>query len=63
MLVFFAADNVMAWIASPFIFYPLMLVFGGIALLYSLGLGNQVMFVARHSINMGLSMAHVDFRI
>jgi len=50
----------MSWISSPFIFYPLMLIVGGLALLYSLGLGNQVFFVARMVINLALSKAKLD---
>lgn len=47
MLAFFAADNVMSWLASPIIFYPLMLILGGVSILYSMGLGPIMLPLAR----------------
>ena len=39
LLAFFASDNILSWLSSPIIFYPLMLVLGAFAMLYSAGLG------------------------
>jgi hypothetical protein len=61
MLAFFAADNVMGWLSSPFIFYPLMLVVGGIAMLYSMGLGSLMGPLARQSVNLGLRNVGLNF--
>lgn len=63
LLAFFAADNVMGWLSSPLIFYPLMLVFGAIAVLYSMGLGSLMGPLARQSINMGLRSVGVNFQV
>jgi len=63
MLAFFAADNVMGWISSPFIFYPLMLILGGVAMLYSMGLGPLLGPLARQTVNVGLRSARLNFQI
>lgn len=63
MLAFFAADNVLSWIASPFIFYPLMMILGVIAMLYSMGLGTIIFPIFRQSVNLILRRAGVDFVI
>ena len=61
LLAFFAADNVMGWISSPLIFYPLMLIFGSIAMLYSMGLGSLMGPLARQVVNGGLRGAGINF--
>jgi hypothetical protein len=61
MLAFFAADNVMGWLSSPIIFYPLMLVLGGVSILYSMGLGPVMVPLARQSVNMGLRRFNINF--
>jgi len=53
LLIFFAFDNVVAWLASPFIFYPLTLIIGFVAMLFSMGMGGMIIPVARQTINMG----------
>lgn len=63
LLAFFAADNVMGWLSSPLIFYPLMLIIGGVAMLYSMGLGSLMGPLARQSINMGLRSTGLNFQI
>ena len=63
LMAFFAADNVLSWIASPFIFYPLMMILGVVAMLYSMGLGGILFPVFRQSVNMILRRAGVDFVI
>lgn len=61
LLAFFAADNVMGWISSPFIFYPLMFLVGAVAMLYSMGLGPLIGPLARGTINTGFRSAGVNF--
>ncbi len=61
LLAFFAADNVMGWISSPFIFYPLMLVLGAVAMLYSMGLGPLIGPLVRGAVNTGFRTAGVNF--
>jgi hypothetical protein len=63
LIAFFAADNVLSWISSPIIFYPLMFVVGIISLLYSMGLGGIMLPVFRQTVNMVLRRAGLDFII
>jgi hypothetical protein len=63
LIAFFAADNVLSWISSPSIFYPLMFVVGIISLLYSMGLGGIMLPVFRQTVNMVLRRAGLDFII
>ena len=51
LLAFFAADNIIGWLASPLFFYPLVVVLGGVSLLYSMGLGPVIGPLARQTIN------------
>ena len=61
VLAFFAADNVLSWLASPFIFYPLVMVLGVISIMYSMGLGGVMFMVARQTTNLILRRVGVDF--
>mmetsp|Transcript_45372 Transcript_45372/g.33152 ORF Transcript_45372/g.33152 Transcript_45372/m.33152 type:complete len:114 (-) Transcript_45372:27-368(-) len=63
LLAFFAMDNVMSWISSPLIFYPLMMVFGVISMLYAMGLGGVMLPLARQSINLALRRVNVNFQL
>lgn len=60
-LAFFAADNILSWISSPFIFYPLIMVLGVISILYSMGLGGIMLPIARQTTNLVLRRVGVDF--
>ena len=61
LLIFFAFDNVMGWLASPFLFYPIMLILAVIGMLYSMGMGQLIFPVVRQAVNMGLRSAGVPF--
>ena len=61
VLVFFAADNVLSWLTSPFIFYPLIIVLGFVSILYSMGLGGVMLVVIRQSANLILRRVGIDF--
>ena len=63
LLAFFAADNVLSWIASPIIFYPLMFVLSIIIMLYSMGLGGIMWPVFRQTVNLVLRRVGLDFVI
>lgn len=63
LMAFFAADNVLSWIASPFIFYPLMMVLSVVAMLYSMGLGGIMFPLFRQSVNLVLRRVGLDFVI
>jgi hypothetical protein len=63
LLAFFAADNVLSWIASPFIFYPLMMVVSVVAMLYSMGFGGIMLPLFRQSVNFTLRRFNIDFII
>lgn len=43
VLAFFAADNVMSWLASPILFYPILMIMGAFAVVHSMGLSPIVM--------------------
>lgn len=58
---FFAIDNVMGWLSSPFIFYPLMFVAMAVALMYTMGLGGLLGPVATQSINLALRRFNFNF--
>ena len=51
LLAFFAADNVIGWLSSPLIFYPIVMILGGVSLLYSMGLGPVIGPLARQTVN------------
>ncbi len=63
VLAFFAADNILSWMTSPFIFYPLMMIGSIMAVLYSMGLGGIMWPVFRQTTNLVLGRAGVDFRL
>lgn len=63
VLAFFAADNVLSWLASPFIFYPLIMVLGVISIMYSMGLGGVMFMVARQTTNLILRRVGVDLSL
>lgn len=54
LLAFFAADNVIGWLSSPLIFYPIVVLLGGISLLYSMGLGPVIGPIARQTLNVAV---------
>ena len=61
ILAFFAFDNVMGWLSSPILFYPLILISGIIMMLYSMGMGPIMIPVARQSVNLALRRAGTNF--
>lgn len=63
LLAFFAADNVLSWMASPIVFYPLMFVLSIIIMLYSMGLGGIMWPVFRQTVNLVLRRVGLDFVI
>ena len=38
LLVWFASDNVMGWLSSPILFYPIMMIATALGVCYQLGL-------------------------
>ena len=62
VLLFFAFDNIISWMGSPFLFYPLSIVFCIIVTLWSMGLGGVLLPLARHTVNEALRKAGVGFR-
>jgi hypothetical protein len=63
LIAFFAADNVLSWLSSPFFFYPIMMIASVVAMMYSMGLGGIMFPLFRQSVNMVLRRANVDFVI
>ena len=61
VLAFFAADNILSWLTSPFIFYPLIIILGFVSILYSMGLGGVMLVVIRQSANLILRRVGIDF--
>jgi hypothetical protein len=61
LLIFFAIDNIMNWLSSPFILYPIVFIAMGIALMYSMGLGGVMGPVARQTVNMALRRYNINF--
>ncbi|CDW88237.1 uncharacterized protein STYLEM_17355 [Stylonychia lemnae] len=62
LLAFFAADNVIGWLSSPLIFYPLVMILGGISMLYSMGLGPVIGPLARQTTNVVLSRFNMQLQ-
>ena len=60
MLAFFAADNVIGWLSSPLIFYPIVLILGGVSLLYSMGLGPVIGPLFRQTVNVALGRFNIQ---
>jgi hypothetical protein len=54
LLAFFASDNILNWLSSPFLFYPIVFIASILGLLYSMGLGGVMLPMARHSVNIAL---------
>ena len=63
LLAFFAFDNVLAWLASPIFFYPVIMIGGVISILFSMGLGPVIKPVFRQTTNLVLGRVGVDFRL
>jgi membrane-bound ClpP family serine protease len=51
LLAFFAADNVLSWLTSPLIFYPLLLVVSIVALAFSMGLDGLMLPFVKTTVN------------
>lgn len=60
LLAFFAADNVIGWLSSPLIFYPIVLILGGVSLLYSMGLGPVIGPLFRQTVNVALGRFNIQ---
>lgn len=41
-MAFFAADNVISWLSSPLLFYPILMTLGFVILVQSMGLSHIV---------------------
>jgi len=63
LLAFFAFDNVLAWLASPIFFYPVIMIGGLISILFSMGLGPVLKPIFRQTANLVLGRLGVDFRL
>lgn len=63
LMAFFAFDNVLSWLSSPIFFYPVIMIGGVIAILFSMGLGPLIKPVVRQTANLVFSRAGVDFRL
>jgi hypothetical protein len=63
LFIFFASDNVLSWMSHPFLFYPIMMIAGGVAVIYSMGMGGVVFPLVRQSINLGFRQAGLNFQI
>ena len=49
LLIYFAADNVISWLSSPLIFYPIMLLVALFMLIQSMGLGHLMSTLAKET--------------
>jgi len=63
LLAFFAVDNVIVWMASPFIFYPMVLVGSFIIMLISVGLGGLIKPIFRMIVNRVMGLTRMNFSI
>lgn len=63
MFIFFAYDDILAYVGHPIIFYPLIVVLGVFGILQSVGMGSPALLVIRHSINMSLRNFGVGLQI
>lgn len=63
LLFFFAFDNIISWMGSPFIFYPLSIIFCIVVTMFSLGIGGAFVPILKMSINEALRRAGIGFRI
>jgi hypothetical protein len=63
MLAYFAADDIMALIASPLLFYPFIGILGAFSLIYSMGLNTVVIPVVRQATNLILKGIHIPIQI
>ena len=61
IFVYFAYDDIFRMLANPLLFYPLVLVFSVVSMLYSLGLGPVMVPMAKSSLNVGLRQAGVPY--
>jgi hypothetical protein len=59
-LAFFAADNVLTWIASPIMFYPAILILGMLAMIHSLGLMHIFLPIVKQTIVFTLRKLRID---
>ena len=67
LLAWFASDNIMSWLSSPILFYPLILVFALLVAAWNLGLMpiilNRLIPLAKLQVNSILAMSGVPFRV
>jgi len=63
ILAWFASDNVLAYMSSPFFFYPISLILCVVATLFAMGLGGVIMPLVRHTVNQLLSRTGLAYRI
>lgn len=67
LLAWFASDNIMSWLSSPILFYPLILLFALLTAAWNLGLMpiimNRVIPLAKLQINAVLMATGVPFRV
>lgn len=67
LLAWFASDNIMGWLASPILFYPLILIGCGLLAAFNLGLMPVILGVvvpqAKGQINGLLAMTPIPFRV
>ena len=63
ILFYFAYDDILRMVMNPILFYPLLLIFSIVGMLYSMGLGPVMVPMIQSTVNMWLRQLKVPFQI
>jgi hypothetical protein len=63
LLVFFAADNILGWFYSPFLFYPMAFLATVFGVVYAMGMGDIAIPLVKQFVNMQLRRFNLGFQV